>query len=234
MIFLLCCQTGNLNSFEYVYIIKQNGNLFEKRYVENQKTICIVNNYVTEHPKDSTKLNYNVNGDLISAETYSFIHGEYQRNILKKAEDYYLQAFSNDSDCVEKSIIQHRFLIEESINNICNIQNSVLPKTGDISLLKKINQNNDTILMSYAGINSIFNSPYDIFQLYFYNQSLINFDLQVKNGYLLKEHYCFSNGTLIRRYFYNNNGKLNKSVTDISYDNQPSQNIIRTYTSSRK
>lgn len=227
---LLSCQMSNLNTLQKVYVIKQDGSLLEKRYVDNNNTTRIVTyDLETKQPNDSITLGYDKEGNLLSAKTYNFVEGKYEADELLTVGDYYLQAYSKDSFCHNLLPIKHRFLMEEIISNVCGILKSVLPNGGEVSSLAKTKQNKEVIEISYSEINATFNNPYDIFQLYFYNEPLINFALQIKNGYLVQESYFFSNGTFIRDFFYDETGELKKSVADIKYKNEVGKKITRTY-----
>ncbi len=227
---LLSCQMCNLNTLQKVYVIKQDGGLLEKRYVDNNNTTCIVTyDLETKKPTDSITFGYDEKGNLFSAKTYNFVEGKYEADELLTVGDYYLQAYSKDSSCIKLQPIKHHFLMEEIISNICSIQNSVLPNGCVVSSLTKTKQNKEVIEISCSEINATFNNPLDIFQLYFYNQPLMNFDLQINNGYLIKETYSFSDGTFIREFFYNKTGELKKSVANIKYKNEVVKKITKSY-----
>ncbi len=166
---------------------------------------------------------------MFSVKTYNFVEGKYEADELLTVGDYYLQAYCKDSFCIKLQPIKHRFLMEEIISNICSIQNSVLPNGCVVSSLTKTKQNKEVIEISCSEINATFNNPHDIFQLYFYNQLLINFNLQIKNGYLIKETYSFSDGTFMREFFYDETGELKKSVANIKYKNEVVKKITKSY-----
>jgi hypothetical protein len=227
---LFSCQMSNTDTLQKVYVIKQDAKLLEKRYADNNITTRVVTyDLETKQPNDSITLGYDEKGKLLSAKTYNYIEGKYEADELLTVGDYYLQAYSKDNSCNNLLPIKHRFLMEEIISNVCSIQNSVLPNGGKVSSLTKAKQNKEVMEISCSEINSTFNNPYDIFQLYFYNQPLMNFALQIKNGYLIKETYSFSNGTFIRDFFYNETGELKKSVADVKYKNEVSKKITKTY-----
>ena len=227
---LLSCQMSNLNTLQKVYLIKQDGSLLEKRYVDNNNTTRIVTyDLETKQTNDSIMLGYDEKDNLISAKTYNFIEGKYEADELLNVNDYYLQAYSKASSCNNLLPIKHHFLMEEIISNVCGIEKSVLPNGDEVSSLAKTKQNKEVIEISFSEINATFNNSCDIFQLYFYNQPLINFDLKIKNGYLIKETYSFSNGTFIRDFFFDESGELKKSVADIKYKNEVDKKITKTY-----
>ncbi len=235
---LLSCQMSNLNTFQMsslnklqkVYVIKQDGSLLERRYVDNKNTTCIVTyDLETKQPADSIILGYDEKGNLLSAKTYNFVEGKYEADELLTVGNYYLQAYSKDSSCINLLLIKHSFLMEEIISKICSIQNSVLPNGGEVSSFSKTKQNKEIIEISCSEINARFNNPFDVFQLYFHNQLLISFDLQIKNGYLIKETYSFSDGTFTRAFFYDEAGELKKSVADIKYKNEIGKKITKLY-----
>jgi hypothetical protein len=228
--FLVACQMSKSGTLQKVYEIKQDGILFEKRYTDKNNTTRIVTYDIeTKQPNDSITLNYDEKGNLIAVKAYVFVEGKYEVDELLKVGDYYFQAYSKDSFCNSLLPIKYRFLIENIVSCICNIQQSVLPNGGMVSSLAKTIKNKEVIEISYSEINAKFISPYDIFQLYFYNQLLISFSLQIKDGHLIKETYSFSEGTFIREFFYDETGQLKKSVADVKYKNEVGEKITRTY-----
>lgn len=213
-----------------VFIVKQNGSLLEKRYVHNNNTTNVVTyDLETKEPKDSVTLEYDEEGNLLSSKTYNFFEGKYEVDELLDARDYYLQAYSKDSSCNKVLPIKYHFLMEEVTSNICDILKSVLPKGGEVSSLAKIKQNKEVKEISYPDIYTKFNNPYNIFRLYFYNETLISFTLEIENGYLIQESYSFSNGTFIRDFRYDEKGKLKKSIANIKYKNGIGKKITKTY-----
>ncbi|MFH1005170.1 MAG: hypothetical protein V1781_06720 [Bacteroidota bacterium] len=228
--FLLACQMSSLNTLQKVYVIKQDGNLLEKRYVDNNNTTRIVTYDIeTKQPNDSIVLGYDEKGNLVSAKAYSFVERKYEANELLTVGDYYLQAYGIDSSCDNLLPMKYRFLMEDVVSNVCGIQQSVLPNGGIVSSLAKTTKNKEIIEISCSDINAKFNLPYDIFQLYFYNQSLISFNLQIKDGHLMKETYYFSDGIFVREFFYDETSELKKSVADVRYKNEVSKKITKTY-----
>jgi len=229
ILFLVACQMSKSGTLQKVYEIKQDGILFEKRYTDKNNTTRIVNYDIeTKQPIDSITLNYDKKGNLIAVKVYDFAEGKYVDELLWRS-DYYFQAYSKDSLCNSLLPIKYRFLIENIVSCICNIQQSLLPNGVRVSSLAKTIKNKEVIEISYSEINAKFKLPYNIFQLYFYNQLLISFSLQIKDGHLIKETYSFSEGTFIRELFYDETGQLKKLVEECRYNNEVGEKITRTY-----
>ena len=204
--------------------------MIEKRLVDdNSNTTCIITYDIeTKQPMDSVNFIYIGKENLSSVKSYSFADGKYDLNELPFMNNYYLKAYNTDSLCKVELHIQHSFLMEDVISNICRIHNSMLPTGQKISALQKISLNSELTEIQYHDINARFTNLPEIFQAFFHSQIINRINLQIKNGYLIKEEYLFTDGSFNRMFYYEL-GVLVKSIIDVKYKTGISKVVTRTY-----
>jgi hypothetical protein len=227
---LFACQTSNSVGLNRICRIKQDGVLVEKRYLDDKnRTTCIVTyDTKTKNALDSIFLNYSNQEILVDIKAYSFIEGKYELNEIPMTSDFYRRIYGNNDLCNVLLIVKHKLLIEDVLNNICNIQSSVLPNGKDVSSIAIITRNSDLTKIKFEALNARFNNLSEIHQSYFYNQIMESFSVQIKNGYLQQEEYIFTDGVFKRSFFYEAE-RLVKSVIDVKYKDGTIRSSKTTY-----
>lgn len=209
-------QTAN-DDVKKICLIKQNGILVEKRSFDDKNNIVSIITY--DEGNGKTPIDSIIFDNHLRITVYSYDQGKYLPDDLSLIRDYYTQIYDTaGSTCILRSIIQHKFLIEDVIESLCSIQGSVLVDGTEVSTRESITKASNGVTIRYSNLNSIFNNLPEILQSYFYNQPLDSLSLFVNNGYLQKETYSFSGGLASRSFTYDN-GLIQESILEVQYAN---------------